>query len=234
MCASHTSRQAAGARHQMFAYFQLTVRPALFGRVLVEPPAGSEEPPREIAHGPGVSPRSMPTAPSSPRCRSASALPTIPIGSGSSRSPPATSSSTTRRTSSTRRRCGSSSASPRTPRSRSTARRCSRARRSTAPRSARSCMSRCAPTPDEIYRAGGENVVPEVHDVLGRMADFANGIRVRRARRRRRPFHRRGQYRHRRLRPRPAHGDAGARALSTTGRASISSRMSTAPTSATR
>ena len=33
-------------------------------------------------------------------------------------------------------------------------------------------------TPDEVYRAGGENVVPEVHAVLGRMADFADGIRV--------------------------------------------------------
>ena len=32
-------------------------------------------------------------------------------------------------------------------------------------------------TPEEVYRAGGENVVPEVHAVLGRMADFANGIR---------------------------------------------------------
>src|ERR1700730_4362210 len=32
-------------------------------------------------------------------------------------------------------------------------------------------------TPEEVYRAGGENVVPEVHAVLGRMADFANGVR---------------------------------------------------------
>jgi glucose-6-phosphate isomerase len=31
--------------------------------------------------------------------------------------------------------------------------------------------------PDEVYRAGGENVVPEVHAVLGRMADFASGVR---------------------------------------------------------
>src|SRR5579872_4624180 len=31
--------------------------------------------------------------------------------------------------------------------------------------------------PDEVYRAGGENVVPEVHAVLGRMADFATGVR---------------------------------------------------------
>jgi glucose-6-phosphate isomerase len=31
--------------------------------------------------------------------------------------------------------------------------------------------------PDEVYRAGGENVVPEVHAVLGRMSDFANGVR---------------------------------------------------------
>ena len=32
-------------------------------------------------------------------------------------------------------------------------------------------------TPEEVYRAGGENVVPEVHAVLGRMADFANQVR---------------------------------------------------------
>src|SRR5262249_6713316 len=32
-------------------------------------------------------------------------------------------------------------------------------------------------TPDEVFRAGGENVVPEVHRVLGRMTDFANGVR---------------------------------------------------------
>src|SRR5262249_31290389 len=32
-------------------------------------------------------------------------------------------------------------------------------------------------TPEEVFRAGGENVVPEVHKVLGRMTDFANGIR---------------------------------------------------------
>src|SRR5258708_9285885 len=32
-------------------------------------------------------------------------------------------------------------------------------------------------TPEEVYRAGGENVVPEVHAVLGRMADFANAVR---------------------------------------------------------
>ncbi len=31
--------------------------------------------------------------------------------------------------------------------------------------------------PDEVYRAGGENVVPEVHKVLGAMSDFANGVR---------------------------------------------------------
>ncbi|MBN8994639.1 MAG: glucose-6-phosphate isomerase [Rhizobiales bacterium] len=31
--------------------------------------------------------------------------------------------------------------------------------------------------PDEVYRAEGKNVVPEVQAVLGRMIDFANGIR---------------------------------------------------------
>ncbi len=31
--------------------------------------------------------------------------------------------------------------------------------------------------PDEVYRAGGVNVVPEVHEVLDRMADFADGVR---------------------------------------------------------
>ena len=31
--------------------------------------------------------------------------------------------------------------------------------------------------PDDVYRAGGENVVPAVHAVLGRMAEFAEGVR---------------------------------------------------------
>ena len=31
--------------------------------------------------------------------------------------------------------------------------------------------------PDEVYRAGGENVVPEVHKVLDAMAAFADGVR---------------------------------------------------------
>jgi glucose-6-phosphate isomerase len=31
--------------------------------------------------------------------------------------------------------------------------------------------------PDEVYRAGGQNVVPQVHAVLGAMSDFANGLR---------------------------------------------------------
>ena len=31
--------------------------------------------------------------------------------------------------------------------------------------------------PDEIYRAGGKNVVPEVHTVLNAMAAFADGVR---------------------------------------------------------
>ncbi|HMN86906.1 MAG TPA: glucose-6-phosphate isomerase, partial [Bauldia sp.] len=32
-------------------------------------------------------------------------------------------------------------------------------------------------SPEDIYRAGGENVVPEVHKVLGCMADFSEGVR---------------------------------------------------------
>ncbi len=31
--------------------------------------------------------------------------------------------------------------------------------------------------PDEVYRSGGENVVPEVHAVLNRMAAFSDGVR---------------------------------------------------------
>ena len=31
--------------------------------------------------------------------------------------------------------------------------------------------------PDQVYRAGGENVVPAVQEVLGRMAAFADGVR---------------------------------------------------------
>jgi glucose-6-phosphate isomerase len=31
--------------------------------------------------------------------------------------------------------------------------------------------------PDDVYRVGGQNVVPEVQAVLGRMGDFAEGVR---------------------------------------------------------
>ena len=60
----------------------------------------------------------------------------------------------------------------------------------------------------------GENVVPEVHSVLDRMADFANRLRggdVERSHRQADPQRR--QHRHRRFRPRAGHGLRGAQAL---------------------
>ena len=60
-------------------------------------------------------------------------------------------------------------------------------------------------------------------------APSPTGIRSGTHRRRRRRVHRRGQYRHRRLRPRPGAWRRGRCGPFTTGRACISSRMSTAP-----
>ena len=53
----------------------------------------------------------------------------------------------------------------------------------------------------------GKNVVPEVHAVLDKMADFANRVRSGAVERPHRQTHaQRHQYRHRRVRPRPGDG----------------------------
>ena len=54
---------------------------------------------------------------------------------------------------------------------------CSAATRSTSPRSARCCTSRCARRAAHRSCVDGENVVPEVHAVLDRMAAFADRVR---------------------------------------------------------
>ncbi len=64
-----------------------------------------------------------------------------------------------------------------------------------------------------VIEVDGENVVPAVHAVLRKMADFSERVRsgaVDRPHRQARPQRR--QHRHRRLRPRPAHGVRRARA----------------------
>ena len=61
--------------------------------------------------------------------------------------------------------------------------------------------------------AEGQNVVPMVHEVLDRMAAFAEGVRSGAIAGPGRQVHRCGQYRHRRLRSRTGDGDAGAGAL---------------------
>ena len=55
--------------------------------------------------------------------------------------------------------------------------RCSAARRSTSPRTAPCCTSRCARREGASIVVDGEDVVPEVHAVLDRMADFADRVR---------------------------------------------------------
>jgi glucose-6-phosphate isomerase len=54
---------------------------------------------------------------------------------------------------------------------------CFAARRSTSPRSARCCTWLCAPRRDASIVVDGENVVPQVHAVLDKMADFSNRVR---------------------------------------------------------
>ena len=93
--------------------------------------------------------------------------------------------------------------------------RCSAARRSTSPRTAPCCTSRCARPRARSIEVDGENVVPAVHAVLRKMADFSERVRcgaVDRPHRQARPQRR--QHRHRWLRPRPAHGLRRARATS--------------------
>ena len=64
----------------------------------------------------------------------------------------------------------------------------------------------------------GENVVPQVHAVLDKMADFSNRVRSGALERSHRQTHsQRHQYRHRRLRPRAGDGVRGAEALQRAG-----------------
>ncbi len=92
--------------------------------------------------------------------------------------------------------------------------RCSAARRSTSPRTGPCCTWRCARREAPSILVDGENVVPEVHAVLDRMADFADRVRARRVDGpHRQADPQRRQHRHRRLRPRAGHGLRSAAAL---------------------
>ena len=126
----------------------------------------------------------------------------------------AASTSTTRRTGSPTRRCGCCCSSPRSPACAGASTRCSPARRSTSPRTAPCCTSRCAPRAGERIDVDGVNVVPAVHEVLGRMAEFADKVRAGAGSGHTgKPIAQHRQHRHRRLRPRPGDGLRGAAAL---------------------
>ena len=60
---------------------------------------------------------------------------------------------------------------------RARSRRCSAARRSTSPRTAPCCTSRCGAARGARSSSTATNVVPEVHEVLDRMAAFADRVR---------------------------------------------------------
>ncbi len=67
---------------------------------------------------------------------------------------------------------------------------------------------------DQPVTIDGKDVMPEVREVLARMKAFSDaGPRRLDQGRDGRGLHRCREHRHRRLRPRPGHGDAGARAL---------------------
>ena len=107
--------------------------------------------------------------------------------------------------------------SPRSPACARGSTRCSAARRSTSPRTAPCCTSRCARRRAPSIVVDGENVVPDVHAVLDRMA----GVREPGAQRRVEGPHRqahpqRRQHRHRRLRPRAGDGVRGAASTTAT------------------
>ena len=92
--------------------------------------------------------------------------------------------------------------------------RCSAASASTSPRTGRCCMWRCARRRARSITVDGADVVPDVHEVLDRMARVRRPGpvgRVDRAHRQADPQRR--QHRHRRLRPRPGDGLRGAAAL---------------------
>ena len=54
---------------------------------------------------------------------------------------------------------------------------CSRARRSTSPRTGPCCTSPCARRATQVIVVDGDDVVPEVHEVLDRMADLRRRVR---------------------------------------------------------
>ena len=85
--------------------------------------------------------------------------------------------STTPRTASPTRRAPPARAGATGPGCASGSTRCSAARRSTSPRTARCCTPRCALPKDASIVVDGENVVPEVHAVLRKMADFSERVR---------------------------------------------------------
>ena len=89
-----------------------------------------------------------------------------------------------------------------------------RASPSTSPSDARCCTPRCVRPADAVVEVDGHNVVPDVHEVLGRMTTFADRVRsgawrgaTGEAMRDRR------QHRHRWQRPRPGDGVPGHRVV---------------------
>ena len=79
---------------------------------------------------------------------------------------------------------------------------CSAATRSTSPRSARCCTWLCARRKGASIFVDGQDVVPEVHEVLDRMAAFSESRAQRRVEGPHRQAHsQRDQHRHRRLGP---------------------------------
>ena len=91
---------------------------------------------------------------------------------------------------------------------------CSAARRSTSPRTAPCCTSRCARRRASRSSWTATNVVPQVHAVLDKMADFCEPRAQRRLEGPHRQAHpQRRQHRHRRLRPRAGDGLRSAQAL---------------------
>ena len=95
---------------------------------------------------------------------------------------------------------------------------CSAATRSTSPKSARAARGVARPARVPSILVDGQNVVPEVHAVLDRMAAFSNRVRSGRMEGPHRQTHpQRGQYRHRRLRPRSGDGLRSAAALQRAG-----------------
>ena len=145
----------------------------------------------------------------------------IPTDSRASRCASTTSCSTTPRTASPRRRSACCSTSRARPSSRAGGTACSRATRSTSRSTARCCMSRCSNRANRPILVDGQDVMPAVNAVLAQMRDFSERVRSGAWRGHTGADHHRcREYRHRRLRSRPADGVRGARALSAQRRSS--------------